>query len=109
MKTRTLYKQLKGDLMKKTKEFILREIADEYLLIPTGKTTETFNGIISLSDTAAFIYEHLEEADTFETLVHMIVSEYDVDEETAVKDAVIFINQLLANEMIELSNINENW
>ena len=39
----------------------------------------------------------------------MIVSEYDVDEETAVKDAVIFINQLLANEMIELSNINENW
>lgn len=26
--------------MKKMKEFILREVADEYILIPTGKTTE---------------------------------------------------------------------
>ena len=52
--------------MKKIQEFILREVADEYILIPTGKTTETFNGIISLSETAAFIYEHLEEAPSFD-------------------------------------------
>ena len=65
--------------MKKIQEFILREVADEYILIPTGKTTETFNGIISLSETGAFIYEHLEEAPSFDALVDMITKEYDVD------------------------------
>ena len=46
--------------MKKIKEFILREVADEYILIPTGKTTEEFNGMITLSETAPFIYEHID-------------------------------------------------
>ena len=54
--------------MKKIQEFILREVADEYLLIPTGSTTENFNGIITLTESAAFIYEHIEEANTFEII-----------------------------------------
>ena len=83
--------------MKKMKEFILREVADEYILIPTGKTTEEFNGIISLTETAAYIYNHIEEADSFEALINMITSEYDVDKETAAKDAYVFINHMICH------------
>ena len=95
--------------MKKIKEFILREIADEYILIPTGSTTEEFNGIINLTESAAFIWNHIEEANTFEELIHMITSEYDIDKETATQDAYQFINHMLANRMITLSDIEKNW
>lgn len=95
--------------MKKIKEFMLREVADEYILIPTGKTTEEFNGIISLTETAAFIYEHIEEAKSLEDLIDKITKEYDIDTETAEKDAIIFINHMLETGLITLSNVEENW
>ena len=95
--------------MKKIQEFILREVADEYILIPTGKTTETFNGIISLSETGAFIYEHFEEAPSFDALVDMITKEYDVDRKTAFQHAYQFINNMIANGMVDLSDREKNW
>lgn len=95
--------------MKKIQEFILREVADEYILIPTGSTTETFNGIITLTESAAYIYEHIEEADSFETLVNMITGEYDIDKETAANDAYMFINHMLQQGMITLTDKEKNW
>lgn len=95
--------------MKKIKEFILREVADEYLLIPTGHTTEEFNGIITLTESAAFIYEHLEEAKTFEELILMITKEYEIDEKTAMQDAYEFINHMLQTGMIALTDKEKNW
>lgn len=95
--------------MKKIKEFILREIADEYILIPTGSTTEEFNGMINLSETAAFIWNHIEEANTFEELIDMILSTYDIDRQTATQDAYEFINHMLINQMIILSDKEKNW
>ena len=88
---------------------MLREVADEYILIPTGKTTEEFNGIISLTETAAFIYEHIEEAKSLEDLIDKITKEYDIDKETAEKDAIIFINHMLETGLITLSNVEKNW
>lgn len=38
--------------MKIVKEFILREIAGECVLVPTGATSQEFNGMITVSDTA---------------------------------------------------------
>ena len=95
--------------MKKIKEFILREIADEYVLIPTGKTTEEFNGMITLTETAAYIYNHIEEAMSFDELLNMMLEEYEVDKETLAKDSYIFINHMLQNRMIELTNPEKGW
>ena len=95
--------------MKKMKEFILREVADESILIPTGKTTEEFNGIISLTETAAFIYNHIEEAESFEALINMITSEYNVDKETAAKDAYVFINHMISTGLVDLTDREKNW
>lgn len=46
--------------MKIVKEFILREIAGECVLVPTGATSQEFNGMITISDTAKFIWENIE-------------------------------------------------
>ena len=48
--------------MKKTKGYVIRKLEEEYVLLPTGKRAEEVNEVISLSETAGFIYLHAEEA-----------------------------------------------
>ena len=106
--------------MKKNKEFIVRNIADETVLVPVGETTQDFNGMITLSEVGAFIWEHIEEAPDFQSLVRLILNElsetinkilneYDVDEQTAATDAAAFLNQLLYMQMIVPNNPEKQW
>ena len=64
----------------------MRNIADEIILVPTGDSALEFNGLISLNKVAAFIWSHLEQVEETETLVQMVLEEFEVDEETARKD-----------------------
>ena len=95
--------------MKIVKEFIVREIAGECLLIPTGETTQEFNGLITLSETGKFIWEHLEEADSLSELVDMMLEEYEIDRETAAKDAAEFVGQLLARGFVVCTKEDKSW
>ena len=95
--------------MRIVKEFILREIAGEYILVPTGATTQEFNVLITLTETAKFIWEHLEEANSLQELVDMILEEYEIDRETATKDAVEFISRLLSARFVECTKEDRTW
>jgi len=95
--------------MKIAKEFILRDIAGECVLVPTGATTQEFNGLITLSDTARFIWENLEKVDSFEELITAVLNEYEIDKETASKDAIEFINSLGMMGYIECSKKDRSW
>lgn len=81
--------------MKRTKEFIKRNIAGEIVLVPSGQTAREFNGMVTLTETGEFIWEHIEEAESFNHLVLLILEEYEVDKDTASQDAAGFIMQLL--------------
>lgn len=95
--------------MKIVKEFILRNIAGECVLVPTGATTQEFNGLITMTDTAKFIWENLEKAESFDALVQMMLEEYEIDEETAKKDAYEFIMHLLGNGFVACSKEDKSW
>lgn len=95
--------------MKIVKEFILRDIAGECVLVPTGATTQEFNGLITMSDTAKFIWENMEKAESFEELVQMILEEYEIDEETAKYDAYQFITQLLQAGFVDCTKEDRSW
>mgnify|MGYP002514864047 FL=1 len=92
--------------MKRIKEYIKRNIAGEIVLVPAGQTAEDFNGMITLTESGDFIWEHLEEARDFNHLVELILEEYDIDKETAARDASAFLMQLLQAGMIQPSGIN---
>ena len=92
--------------MKRIKEYIKRNIAGEIVLVPAGQTAEDFNGMITLTESGDFIWEHLEEARDFNHLVELILEEYDIDKETASQDASAFLMQLLQTGMIQPSGIN---
>jgi hypothetical protein len=92
--------------MKRIKEYIKRNIAGEIVLVPAGQTAEDFNGMITLTESGDFIWEHLEEARDFNHLMELILEEYDIDKETAAQDASAFLMQLLQAGMIQPSGIN---
>lgn len=95
--------------MKIAKEFILREIAGEIVLIPTGETTQEFNGMLTMSDTARFIWQNIEKADSLDQMVEMLLEEYEVDEETARSSTVQFVTQLVESGFLECTKEDKSW
>ena len=87
--------------MKISKEFILREIAGEYILVPVGKTALTFNGLVTVNEVGALIWGMLEKGSAVSTIVNGTLDEYDVDEQTATADVLEFISYLKSNNIID--------
>lgn len=76
--------------MKRNTDFMLRDIAGEVVLVPTGAATQNFNGLITLNEVAAFIWKNLDEAQTQQKLTEMILEEFEIDKETAERCGRIF-------------------
>ena len=87
--------------MKVDKEFVLREIAGEYVIIPIGRTVLSFNGLITVNEIGAFLWNLLQEDVTKEELVAKVLDEYEVDEETAREDIQEFLDTLVSGGILE--------
>lgn len=87
--------------MKIKKGFVLREVADNYVVVPTGKASINFNGMITLNETGAFLWKQLINVTTIETLVESLVREYEVNKITAHQDVLRFINLLNGADLLE--------
>ena len=58
--------------------FILRSVSDAYVVVPLGEAAKTFNGMITLNETGAFLWKKLSESDVDEkSLVDSLLNEYD--------------------------------
>ena len=77
--------------MKIDKHYILREIAGDYVIIPAGKTALEFNGLITVNEQGAFLWQKLSEDITEEELVDAMLQEYEVDLQTAQTDVAEFV------------------
>ncbi|MCI6044729.1 PqqD family protein [bacterium] len=87
--------------MKVDKEFVLREIAGDYVIIPIGRTVLSFNGLITVNEIGAFLWNLLQEDVTKEDLVAKVLDEYEVDEETAREDIQEFLDTLVSGGILE--------
>ncbi len=74
--------------MKLKKGFILREVAGEIVVVPSGDTLD-LNMMITLNSTAAFLWKLIEKGATEEELVNSLLAEYEITE----KDALIHIKK----------------
>lgn len=79
-------------MFQRNEDFLLREIAGEYIIIPTGKSVSKVSGMITVSETSAFIWNLLDTPRTLEELVSKTVDTYEVPAPRAQGD----ISQLLA-------------
>ena len=87
--------------MRVEKEFVLREIAGDYIIIPTGKTVLEFNGLVTVNEVGVLLWKMLQEEVTFEDLVKGVLAEYDVDEDTARADIQEFLDKLTENNILK--------
>lgn len=74
--------------MKKKEGFTLRSVGGEQVLVAEGLEHVDFSRIISLNETAAFLWQRIgcEEFDAAR-MAGLLVEEYDVDRATALADA----------------------
>ncbi len=86
--------------MKFKKEFMLREIVGETILIPVGESNNHFNGIITINELGKFIWENLESSENESILLDKILNEYEVDEKTAKEDLDEFLGKLREADII---------
>lgn len=74
--------------------FILRQVAGSYIVISVGGESVDFNGMITVNETGAFLWEKLVVGATEEELLCAMLEEYEVDEATAKADIAEFLKLL---------------
>ena len=83
--------------MKRKEGFVLREVCGEKVIVGEGLGAVDFGKLVSINETAAWIWEKAGELGEFDAkaLADAICEEYEVDPETALKDVEGLLNQWL--------------
>ena len=82
--------------MKAKTGFNLRNVCGEQVIVAEGRENIDFSNIISMNETSAYLWNAIQGKDfTVDDLVELLTQEYDVDEQTARKDAEALANQWL--------------
>lgn len=88
--------------MRIKKGFVLRNICGENVIVAEGKENIDFSKIISMNETAAFLWEKVAGIDfDAERLAALLCEEYDVDGLTAQKDASALLHSWTEAGIVE--------
>lgn len=74
--------------MKTKKGFVLRSLGREYILVAEGLEAVDANRLISMNESAAFLWKTVEDKEfDLDTLINLLVEEYGITREVAEKDS----------------------
>ena len=80
--------------MKQSPNFIVSDVAGKHLLMPIGRAVLSLDGMIALNDMGLTIWNLLAEDTSYEDLLGQILSEFEIDTETADRDLRSFLAKL---------------
>ena len=86
--------------MKIKEGFIKSKLGNECVVVPVGAQTIDFRGLITLNETGEFIWDMLSEDRNEEELVNAILSEYEIDKQTAENDVKMFVDNLKEKDLL---------
>ena len=81
--------------------FVLRNVVDEYIVMPTGENIAEFAGSVVLNEVSAFVFEQMKNPMSQEDLLAAVLEEFEVDEETAKEDLDELIGEFRRLKLIE--------
>lgn len=81
--------------------FVVREVAGSYIAMPVGERADEIKGVIELTQGGAILWEKLSADTTEDALVEALLSKFEVDEETARRDTISFVENLRKNGLLE--------
>lgn len=82
--------------MKIKEGFLMRQVAGRTVVLPCGDQVD-MDMMITLNGTGAFLWERMLEETNEDALIATLLSEYDVDAETARQSVCAFIKKLSDN------------
>ena len=80
--------------MKIKEGFILRTICGQNVISAEGSANVNYSSLITLNDTAAYLFGKLQGSDfTAQGVADLLLEQYEVDRETALKDAKALLDK----------------
>lgn len=80
--------------MKLKPDFALRQIAENWVVIPVGEQTLNMPGILTANESGAFLWKLLEQEQTVDSLTNAMLAEYDADPDRVRQDVLEFLEKL---------------
>jgi len=87
--------------MKIKDNFMLRKVADCYVVVPIGPAVADFNGMINLNEAGAFLWQLLERETSEDAVVAAMLEQYEVSEDIARNDVKKFVAQLSEADLLD--------
>lgn len=87
--------------MKIKGNFAIKIFGEDIVAVAEGEFQKEFTGAVKLNETGLLLFKALREEQTPETLVDVMVENYEVDREKAMGDIMGFIEKLRTAGLIE--------
>lgn len=87
--------------MQISKNYVLRTIAGDNLLVPLGEAARKQKGMILLNELSLFVYESIQKGQTEDEILSRILDEYDVEIPQAAADLGEIISEFTKLGIIE--------
>ncbi len=88
--------------MKIKNGFVLKEIADNFVVVPVGEDLVDFSLMITINETGAFLWNCLSEDRSEAELVALLKNEYEgASDEELTADVSEFVSLLKENNVLE--------
>lgn len=80
--------------------FETMDFDDRIVAIPVGEGAAKYHGVIKLNETAAFIFNLLQQETDEEFIVEALMKEYSVPQELAVLDVQRYLKMFQENDLL---------
>ena len=87
--------------MKRKVDFMMQSVGGENLLVPLGAQVMDLNGLITLNDTAAWVWELLAQECSLHELTAAVAERFDVAVATARADVQTFLDEIARMGLVE--------
>ena len=87
--------------MKIKKDYVMREVAGQAIVIAVGEESKKFRGMMNLNKTGKDIWEGINRGMTQEEIVETLLEKYEIDHATAEKDVKNIIQKMYAARDME--------
>jgi hypothetical protein len=81
-------------ILSQSPSIVTRKTGNEYVLVPVANNIADMNSVYTLNETGAFIWELIDGEKNVGDLIELLITEYDINKETATKDVFSFIDEM---------------
>ena len=88
--------------MRLKENYVLRQVADVWVVLPLGEATMNLDGMIKLNETGMMLWRALEKGAGREQMAEALMAEYAVEREQVLADVDAFVAKLAEVGCIEM-------